>query len=135
MFLEQDWPNVAILITILNVYTYPLYFMALAYILAGANHFRAPEFYMPMMPNYIPRPKLMIYLSGMAEILLGALLLPEATRSLAALGIVAMLVVFFTVHVYMVQMRNSIFKKIPVAIIYLRIPFQFLLIYWAYQYT
>ena len=112
-----------------------LYLLALGYILAGANHFRVPEFYMPMMPTYMPQPKFMIFLSGVAEILLGILIIPQLTRPFAAWGIVAMLVVFFSVHIYMFQMRNSVFKKIPLAIIILRIPFQFLLIYWAYLYT
>ncbi len=112
-----------------------LYFLALGYVLAGANHFRAPPFYLPMMPPYIPQPKLMVLLSGAAEILLGALLLPQTTRTTAAWGIILMLFVFFTVHIHMLQQRNNLFKKVPFFILVLRIPLQFLLIYWAYLYT
>lgn len=109
-----------------------LYLMAAIYILAGINHFRAPEFYLRMMPPYIPNHELMILLSGVAEVLLGVLLLFGRTRKLASLGIIAMLIVFFTVHIYMLQERHTVFADIPEAILWIRIPLQFVLIYWAY---
>ena len=52
-----------------------LYIMAVLYILAGANHFVKPKFYLRIMPPYIPWHKAMIYISGAAEIFLGLLLL------------------------------------------------------------
>ncbi len=112
-----------------------LYLMAFLYVVAGANHFRKPDFYLPMMPLWIPWHKLMVLLSGMAEILLGALLLWPYFQSLAAWGIIAMLVVFFSVHVYMYQARDTVFRKVPKAVLVARFPLQFVLIFWAYLYT
>jgi len=106
--------------------------MALFYVLAGANHFRVPKFYLPMMPPWIPRHKLMIALSGVAELVLGLLLLFPATEDLARIGIVAMLIVFLPVHFYMLQMRKTIFAHIPALILFVRLPLQAVLIYWAW---
>ncbi len=109
--------------------------MAALYILAGVNHFRAPSFYVKIMPTWIPNHKLMVMLSGIAEIVLGAFLLVPQTQSLAAWGIILMLIVFFSVHIFMIQNRNTLFKDKPAWILYLRLPMQFVLIYWAYLYT
>ena len=117
------------------MYQISLYIMGAFYILAGLNHFRAPKFYLPMMPPYIPQHRLMITLSGLAEILLGALLLWSLTTVLAAWGIILMLLVFFTVHIYMYQERNTKFAKLPNWIIIARLPFQLVLIAWAFFYT
>jgi len=108
--------------------------MASFYILAGLNHFRKPSFYQPMMPPYIPNHSLMISLSGIAEILLGILLFFEPTKFWAAMGIIAMLTIFLSVHIYMIQTKDTVFKKVPSWILYARIPLQFGLIFWAYQY-
>lgn len=112
-----------------------LYVMSAFYILAGLNHFRNPGFYLPMMPPWIPGHKRMIFLSGLAEVILGGLLLWPPAREFAAWGIVIMLILFFSVHVYMYQERNTVFRKIPNFIIIARLPLQFVLIYWAYLYT
>lgn len=77
----------------------------------------------------------MIYLSGLAEIVFGALLLWPESREFAAWSIIIMLIIFFSVHIYMYQERNTIFRKIPNAIIIARLPLQFVLIFWAYLYT
>ncbi len=69
-----------------------------ALIVAGFNHFRAPDFYVRLIPDYLPLPDLLNVLSGVAEIGLGAGLLVERTRKLAAWGIVAMLLAFLPVH-------------------------------------
>ncbi len=60
-----------------------LYFMTAFYIAAGVLHFVLPRFYLRIMPPYIPYPKLVVYLSGLIEIGLGAMLTLTDTRSLA----------------------------------------------------
>ena len=77
----------------------------------------------------------MIYLSGLAEIVFGALLLWPPARSFAAWSLIFMLIIFFSVHIYMYQERNTVFRKIPNLIIIARLPLQFVLIFWAYLYT
>ena len=48
-----------------------LILISLLYIIAGVNHFLNPAFYLEIMPNYIPVPLIMIYFSGVIEIILG----------------------------------------------------------------
>lgn len=119
----------------MNGETIGLYAMAALYVAAGANHFRVPSFYLPMMPPYIPAHKFMVLVSGVAEIVLGLALIPELTRAPAAWLIIAMLIVFLTVHVYMWQERDGKFAKLPKIALLLRFPFQAVLIWWAWLYT
>lgn len=80
-----------------------LYVMSTFYLFAGVNHFRNPDFYYGLIPSYLPNPDLIISVSGVAEILLGALLLFSKTRKIAALGIIAMLIAFIPAHVHHIQ--------------------------------
>jgi len=107
--------------------------MGVLYILAGVNHFRSPKTYERIMPPYIPQHKLMVTLSGVAEMVLGLMLLNPQTQTIAAWGIIAMLIVFLTVHIYMIQEAER-FRKIPKWILILRLPMQFVLIWWASLY-
>ena len=111
-----------------------LYLMAVIYILAGLNHFRIPDFYLQMMPPYLPEPLFLIYLSGIIEVLFGVLLFFQKTRKFAAFGIILMLIAFFSVHIYMYQQGGAQFQ-VPDFILLIRMPFQFVLIAWAYLYT
>ena len=80
----------------LNFITQPVfsqYFIAIAFILAGALHFINPEMYIKIMPDYIPYHRAMVYLSGLAELLGGIALFIPKLQDLAAWGILLMLVV------------------------------------------
>ena len=49
------------------------YLLAVLFIVAGINHFAHPTFYLKMMPPYLPWHLALVYISGVAEIVLGAL--------------------------------------------------------------
>lgn len=107
--------------------------MAGIYISAGLFHFIKPEFYIRIIPPYLPGPRLLVFLSGIAEVVLGiGLLLPE-TRSLAAWSIILMLLAFMPVHIYMLQSER--FRKLPRWALWVRLPLQGVLMYWAYLYV
>lgn len=110
------------------------YVMAVIYILAGINHFRSPKMYEHIMPPYIPAPSSMVVLSGVFEMVFGLMLLNPETQSIAAWGIILMLLVFFTVHIHMLTHERAS-MKLPRWVLIARIPLQFLLIYWAFLYT
>ncbi len=76
------------------------------YVIAGANHFINPEFYLPLIPTYLPFPKEINLLSGVAEVLLGVGLLLVTTRKASAYLIVAMLICFIPSHVYFIQVGS-----------------------------
>ena len=108
--------------------------MAALYMLAGINHFIMPKFYLRIMPPYIPWHKAMVYLSGAAEIFLGLLLLYSPYSPLGAWGIIVLLVAVFPANVYHLTSTKP-GKGIPVWVLYLRLPFQGVLIFWAWWHT
>lgn len=85
------------------------------------------------MPPYIPAHEQMVMLSGVAEVVLGIGLLVPATRSLAAWGLVLLLVAVFPANVYMVTSNR--FRRFPAWMRWARLPLQGVLIWWAYRYT
>lgn len=113
---------------------YFLYLMAVLYIAAGLNHFRNPRFYIQIIPPYLPRPDILNALSGVAEVILGLMLFWPATRSLAAWGVIALLIAVFPANFYMYQQRHTLFKKMPPKLLLLRLPLQLVLIAWAALY-
>lgn len=102
--------------------------------LAGVNHFLNPAFYLKMMPPILPAPLFLIYLSGALEIALGVLLLiPRFTR-LAAWGAIALLIAVYPANIYM-WMNTQLFPEFDPRLILLRLPLQFVMMWWAYWYT
>ena len=114
-------------------YPWHLYAMAGMYILAGLIHFIKPKLYLRIMPRYLPAHKTLVYLSGAAEIILGAGLLIPATKDLALYGIILMLVIFLLVHFYMLSSEKA-GAGFPKWALWIRIPLQFGLMWWAWYY-
>ncbi|WP_179335252.1 DoxX family protein [Winogradskyella costae] len=110
-----------------------LYIMAAMYIFAGLIHFIKPKMYMRIMPKYIPNHKVMVYLSGTAEIVLGIGLCVPVLKAISIYGIIAMLAVFLLVHFYMLSSKRAS-AGIPKWLLLLRLPLQFGLMYWAWIY-
>jgi uncharacterized membrane protein len=85
-----------------------LYLQSIFYIAAGYNHFRDPELYYGLIPPYLPSHAMLNIMAGVAEMLLGVLLLFTTTRKFAAYGIVLMLVAFIPAHIYHIQMKGCV---------------------------
>jgi uncharacterized membrane protein len=111
-----------------------LWLMVAFYVMAGVNHFVSPEFYLPMMPDYLPWHLALIYLSGVAEIALGIAVLVPRLRVPAAWGIVALLVAVFPANVHAAVHRIPLIAGDPFWN-WVRLPLQGLLIAWAWWYT
>ncbi len=107
--------------------------MALIYIIAGLNHFRSPKLYIKIIPPYLPNASLINKVSGILEILFGIMLFFKSIAPIGAVGIIVLLIGFFATHFYMLQNEKASLR-LPKWILILRIPLQFVLIYWAYQY-
>jgi uncharacterized membrane protein len=108
--------------------------LGIAFIFAGINHFREPDFYLRIMPPYLPWHLFLVYLSGVFEVVLGILLLIPKTQKLAAWGLIALLLAVFPANIYM-AMNTGLFADINPTLIYLRLPLQFVVIAWAYWFT
>ena len=103
--------------------------MALFFIAAGVNHFVSPKTYMEIMPPYLPWPLGLIYVSGLAEIALGAAALVPLLRRIAGWSLIALLIAVFPANVHMAL--NG-FHSVPQWVLWARLPVQFVLIAWAY---
>ena len=110
------------------------YLIGALFILAGANHFRKPKIYERVMPSYIPAKPTMVMLSGIAEMILGFMILTPESQQIGAWGIIILLIAFIPVHVHMLQHEEAS-MKLPKWILVLRIPLQFALMFWAYHYV
>ncbi|NRD20635.1 DoxX family protein [Winogradskyella eckloniae] len=110
-----------------------LYVMAGIYGLAGIMHFIKPKMYMRIMPNYLPYHKTLVYLSGLAEIVLGIGLCIPVLKTSSIYGIIVMLTVFLLVHFYMLSSKKAA-AGFPKWVLVLRLPLQFVLMYWAWTY-
>ena len=114
-----------------------LYLMGAFYVFAGVNHFLNPDFYLPMMPPYLPWHEELIYLSGIAEIVCGVGVLVPATRVMAAWATIALLLAVYPANIHIA------IHDIPIgeategagALNYVRLALQFVLIAWAWWYT
>jgi len=120
----------------MSVSTILLYAMAIIYIAAGANHFLQPKLYERLIPPYFPAISMLNYLSGLGEIIGGALLFFPATRNYGIALIIFLLIAFMPAHIYMIQKAPFNIGKIKITLLiaWIRIPLQVLLIWWAYQY-
>ena len=101
---------------------------------AGANHFWHTDFYVAIMPPYLPWHLALVLISGAAEMGLGALLLvPRAARP-AAWGLIALLIAVFPANLHM-ALHTDLFPWAPPAALWLRLPLQGVLIAWVYWHT
>ena len=114
--------------------TIGLVVQSLFYVAAGVNHFWHSRTYVAIMPPHYSHPLGLVQVSGAAEILGGIGLLAPATRRFCAWGIIAMLVVYFDVHLSM-ALHPERFAPLPAWVLYARLPLQFVLIAWAYAYA
>ena len=110
------------------------YLFAVSFMGAGVNHFLAQEFYARMMPPYLPWHLFLVYLSGLAEITLGGLLLVPRLKHFAAWGLIALLIAVFPANIRM-AVHSDLFPEIGEAMLWARLPLQAFLIAWAYAYT
>lgn len=114
-----------------------LWVMAAFYVSAGLNHFLQPAVYTPMMPPYLPWHLLLIYLSGVAEIGLGIAMLLPRFRHVAAWGLILLLIAMFPANLHIALHDVPLFGRTQGFGLWnwVRLPFQALLIAWAWWYT
>lgn len=101
------------------------------YVLAGLNHFWNPEFYLNVIARWLPAPQLMNIISGLAEVFLGLMLIYKPWRQMASYGLILLLLAIYPANVYM-AMHPELFPQIKPLWLYLRLPFQFVFIAWAW---
>ncbi len=110
------------------------YLIAVMFILAGTLHFIKPGAYISIMPDYIPRHEAMVYISGAGEILGGVGMLVPDIRFWAAWGLIVLLIAVFPANIDMTLQawRYQGWQSWYFGAMLLRLPLQFVLIYWVY---
>jgi len=110
--------------------------LAVCMVIAGILHFVVPDPFIRIVPGMLPAPAALVFISGAIEILLGVGLLIPVVRQQAAWGLVILFIAVFPANL------NMAINDIEIADIpnnwwfqAIRLPFQFVLIAWAYWYT
>lgn len=105
-------------------------------VFVGVLHFVSPAGFVAIVPEVLPAKLALVYVSGIAEIAGGLGLILPQTRRLAAWGLVALYVAVFPANI------NMLVNDLPLGDNHLetwqlwaRLPFQAVLIAWAYWYT
>jgi uncharacterized membrane protein len=105
-----------------------------AFIATGMLHFLRPNWYLKIMPPYIPAPELMVAASGAAEVAGGVgLLVPSAwIRRWSGWWLVATLVAVFPANIHMAINADD-YREVPggQAALIARLPVQLVFIRWV----
>lgn len=111
-------------------------------VLIGITHFTNGDMFASIVPPFLPYPLLLVYVSGVAEIALGIMLSIDRTQRLAAWLLIALFIAVFPANIYMALHPDLTIVGKPTwmpqpsaTAAWIRLPFQFALIYWAYLYT
>ena len=112
--------------------------LAGAFLTMGTLHFAAPRPFDQIMPRVIPRKfhRPLVYASGLCELAGGAGVLLPATRALAGVGLLCVLVAVFPANVQMLlDHRARKASKAALAALWVRLPIQAVLLAWVWSAT
>jgi len=103
------------------------------YVIVGIKHFIEPEYFLSIVPPYLPYHLELVYVSGLFEVLFGILILLPKYRYYGAIGLMLLLIAVFPANIYLAQneiAQEAIGATQEIAI--WRLPIQGILIWIAY---
>ena len=109
--------------------------LAVFYTYVGITHFTNPEFFVAIVPPYLPAALALVYISGVAEILGGLGVIPYATRKWAGWGIIALLIAVYPANIHMAMNPDDFPEAGGTTPLYIRLALQFVFIAWAWWAT
>ncbi|HET8865305.1 MAG TPA: DoxX family protein [Gracilimonas sp.] len=109
------------------------YLIGSLFTLAGILHFVRPEFFMKIMPEYLPWHKPLVFISGFFEMAGGIGLMISLLQTYAAWGLIFLLIAVFpaNIEMFLKNYRKNGFTPFTWALLF-RLPLQFGLIWWVY---
>jgi uncharacterized membrane protein len=121
----------------LKLKSLPPILLSIFFILAGLNHFLKPDFYVAMIPPYLPAPKILNIISGAAEIVGGVGVLFPQTRRYAGVGLIALLIAVFPANLHMAinEIKPPGIDDFEPWMAWARLPFQLVFLFWVYIVT
>lgn len=110
--------------------------LAIFMIVAGTLHWVTPDPFVKIVPSFLPYPLALVYISGVFEILGGIGLLVPPVSQAAAWGLIALFIAVFPANINMAVNQIQM-DGIPDSDLlrWGRLPFQAVLIVWAWWYT
>ena len=105
---------------------------AISFVGIGVSHFVNPDPFVMIVPPFLPWPLALVYISGVAEIMVGVGVLLPATRRLAGWGTIALLAAVYPANIYMLT-HEIYLPDMPQEkwLLWARMPVQFVFAAWA----
>jgi uncharacterized membrane protein len=75
--------------------------LSMFFVTAGIGHFTHEAAFVSIVPEYLPAPRMLVWISGVAEIAGGVGLMFDRTRRVAAWGLIALLIAVFPANMNM----------------------------------
>ncbi len=104
------------------------------FVAAGVLHFTHTSAFADIVPDALPAHRELVWASGVAEIAGGLAVMHPRTRALGGLWLVAVLLAVFPANVHM-AVHAERYPALPEALLWLRLPLQGALIWWAWNAT
>lgn len=98
-------------------------FTGIAFIVGGTLHFTHMRAYEAIMPDYVPRHRECVIVSGVAEIAGGAGILVPPARRLARWWLLALLAAVYPANIHM-ALHPERYRRIPPWALWARLPLQ-----------
>lgn len=77
------------------------------YTIVGIKHFINPEFFLAIVPPYLPYHLELVYISGFFEILFGIMILFPRYRFYGSIGLILLLLAVFPANIYLAQSKEA----------------------------
>src|SRR5687768_641047 len=102
-------------------------------IVLGVLDFVAVAAVARIVPPALPSTRVLVWISGVVEIVLGLALIPQRTRRMAGLCLVVLYIAVFPANVYMAvaNVRIGDLPPAPPWLLWARLPLQVVFIAWA----
>jgi uncharacterized membrane protein len=107
---------------------------AVFFFVAGVSHFTNAEFFLAIVPPYLPAPLALVTISGIFEILGGLGVMLPATRRAAGWGLIALLLAVYPANIHM-ALHPEQFEEMSRGALLARLPLQFVFIAWVWWAT
>ncbi len=104
--------------------------------MAGVSHFTNRDFFISIMPPYLPAHLELVALSGVFEILGGVAVLVPGLRRAAGYGLLALLLAVYPANIHMaMNPAEFVSGGTPFWALVLRLPLQFVFMLWVWWAT
>ena len=97
------------------------------FMFGGIGHFTNADFFVAIMPPYLPWHLELVYISGVFEIVFAAMLIPPATRQLAGNLLIALTIAVTPANIHM-WMNPELFPEVEPTFLWVRLVIQVILL-------